>query len=221
MPGTATGGESTVPRAGRAAVVRERLNAAQRRRGKVELPGWAPPVVRIDVPLVAERVIALGQRQASIPADSFATAVFRQNLSLLYCEGTVMSPLPELMRNSWPVRAFAGISAVCRRAKARIGPGARPRRRVQRVGRRVEVGLLVGGQRPIRSVGAVLARAPASLPEDLIAAEEREVDPGREGSLHVGNLVPRPVLVVAAGDEQLMVQQQRRRSNRDRSRSRS
>jgi hypothetical protein len=37
-----------------------------------------------------------------------ATDVFRQNRSWAYCDGTLMSVVPELTTNNWPVNAFCG-----------------------------------------------------------------------------------------------------------------
>ena len=42
------------------------------------------------------------------PRARLATAVLRQNRSLLYCAGTVMSVVPELTTNNCPVSAFCG-----------------------------------------------------------------------------------------------------------------
>ena len=70
--------------------------------------------------------------------------------------------------------------------------------------------VLVGRERPVgrrRAVGA--ARLPARLPEHLVAAEESQADAGVAGCLDVGALRSRPVLVVAAGHDQLVLAQQR------------
>ena len=64
----------------------------------------------------------------------------------------------------------------------------------------------------LRRVGAVGARLPARLPEHLVAAEEGEVDAGVARGLDAGALRGRPVLVVAAGDEDLVVLEQQRRA---------
>src|SRR4026209_3020310 len=42
------------------------------------------------------------------PGDRPATGVLRQNRSLLYWDGTVMSVVPEFTSNSCPVSAFCG-----------------------------------------------------------------------------------------------------------------
>ena len=51
--------------------------------------------------------------------------------------------------------------------------------------------LLVGHQRPVGRVRSVDARLPSGLPEDLVAAEEREIDPGGQGGLDVRPLPAR------------------------------
>ena len=166
-----------VPVPGGAAVVGERLDPADRRRGQVELSGGTQAVVGIDVPLVAER---------ACPSPASGSA--RRQLA-----DRGVSPEPELavLRGHRDVAAtrvdeelLAGqgvrrVPPVCRRAEAGIGPRSRPGGWILRIGRRVEVGLLVGGQRPVGSIRAVLAGTPPRLPEDLVAAEEREVDARR------------------------------------------
>ncbi len=71
------------------------------------------------------------------------------------------------------------------------------------------MGVLVGDQRAIGRVGPVDAGLVARLPEHRVAAEEGQVDPRVTRCLHVGALVGRVVLVVAAGDEQPVIAQQR------------
>ena len=107
--------------------------------------------------------------------------------------------------NSWPVSAFSGLLSPTAR-EARVAPRARPGRGI---GRRVEVRVLVGRQRAVRRRGAVgAARLPAGLPVHLVAAEEGEADAGVAGGLDVGALLAGPVLVVAAGEDDLVVEQE-------------
>src|SRR5207245_2526993 len=94
-------------------------------------------------------------------------------------------------------------------AEPRVRPGARPHRRVLGGDLRVVVRFLVRNQGPPSGVRAVDAGFPARLPEHLVAAEEREADAGIACRLDIRPLLTRPVLVVTARDEDLVVLEQR------------
>src|SRR5581483_2297254 len=88
-------------------------------------------------------------------------------------------------------------------------PGAGPGGRVLGVDDLIGESLLVSDEGAVRSARAVDAGLPAGLPEELVAAEEGEMDAGIAGGLNVGALRAGPVLVVAHGEEDLMVLDQR------------
>ena len=135
--------------------------------------------------------------------------MFRQNRSLEYCAGTLMSVVPALTTNNCPVSAFCGRPP---------SPGGLNRGSSQvpvQVGGScgstdaVVVGLLVTDQGAVRGAAAVDARLAPGLPEHLVAAEERQVHAGVAGRLDVGPLRAGPVLVVPGRHEHLVVGQQR------------
>ena len=107
-------------------------------------------------------------------------------------------------------------TAVGRRAEAGIAPSPGPDVGVARrpgVDLGVRVGLLVTDQgSPVGGRAAGGAGLPAGLPEALVAREEGEVDAGGPGRLDVGALGPGPVLVVADGEEGLVLAGSRSRT---------
>ena len=188
---------------GRAAVVGERLDAADGRRGELERAGGPEPVVDVDVPLVAERVAAGGQRPRLARRSGSRPRCCATCAGSCTRAGTLMSEVPGVDDEQLTRQRVLGPPAGGGRGVARVAPGPGPG---HRVGRRVEVGVLVGGERAVgRAVDG--ARAPARLPENLVAAEEREADARVAGRLDVRALRARPVLVVAAGDDQPVVEQ--------------
>lgn len=87
----------------------------------------------------------------------------------------------------------------------RLEPGISPRPgRALGIQHGAGEGVLVGHHRPVGCVAAVLARLPADLPIDLVAREERQIDPGVPRGLDVRPLTGRPVLVMAHGQEGLL-----------------
>ena len=161
-----------VPR--RRAVVEELLDAADGGRRHVDQAGGPEAVVDVDVPLVAERPGARTEVSVWVPVSA-AAGVSRQKRSLAYVGRHLDVGGARVDQEVLPGQCVRRTAAVRRRAEARIDPRARPRGRVQRVDRRVEVRLLVGDERPVRRVRAVDRVRPARLPEDLVAAEEGEV----------------------------------------------
>ena len=119
-----------------------------------------------------------------------------------------MSDVPRVDQEELPSQRVGRATAIRGRAEPRVDPSARPRGRILRIHRAVEVGLLVADERAIGRVAAVAARRPSRLPEDLVAAEEREVHPGVSRCLDVVAHPLRPVLVVGARDEELVVLEQ-------------
>src|SRR5262249_30656048 len=106
-------------------------------------------------------------------------------------------PLAALRGENRSGQRVLGTTAVSGRAEPRIAPRAGPHRRIERIDDGAGVRLLVRHQRPVRRVRAVDAPFPARLPEDFVAAEERQVDAGGARVLDVRPLRGRPVLVVS------------------------
>ena len=162
-------------------------------------------VVGVLVPLVAER--AVGERGGRARRRAWRCSCCARSASCRRrpARGS-RSSRPSLTMNSWPVSAFSGRppSAGGLKRGSRQVP-------VQTPGSRVDLGvrvrLLVGDQRAVRCAGAVDARLPARLPEDLVAAEEGQVHAGGARRLDVGALAARPVLVVADREERLVLEQ--------------
>ncbi len=98
-------------------------------------------------------------------------------------------------------------TSVGRRTEPGIAPGAGPGR--VGIDLRSRLRLLVGDERGERRALAVDARLPPCLPEDFVATEEREIDAGVARRLDVGALRRRPVLVVADGQEGVVLEQLR------------
>ena len=103
-------------------------------------------------------------------------------------------------------QAVLRFATVGGRAEPRVPPRARPL--AGRVDLGVVPGLLVADESPVGRATAVDARLVPGLPVHLVAAEEGQVQPGSACRLHVRPLRAGPVLVVADGDEGLVVGQQ-------------
>ena len=101
--------------------------------------------------------------------------------------------VPELTVKIVPVRAFSGRPPSAGGLNARVAPGAGPDPG-SRVDLRVRVRLLVGDERAVRIL-------PAGLPEDLVAAEERQMHARIARRLDIGALGAGPVLVMADREE--------------------
>ena len=153
-------------------------------------------VVEVLVPLVADRLVGQRRRLAdaegrdggAAPEAHLAVGRRHRHRVAAAVDG-----------EDRPGQRVLRPAAVGRRAEARIAPGAGPHAR-QRIDLGVGVRLLVRHQRAVRRRRAVDAGLPARLPEDLVAAEEREVDAGVARRFDVGALAARPVLVVADGE---------------------
>src|SRR5438045_3271877 len=102
-------------------------------------------------------------------------------------------------------------AAVAGRAEAHVAPRAGERRRIRRIEHAVVLRLFVGDQRAVRRRAAVDAVLVARLPEDRVAAHEREMDAGRARRFDVGALGAGPVLVVAGRHERLRPARARQR----------
>src|SRR5690606_21720203 len=92
-------------------------------------------------------------------------------------------------------RAGQGVlrpAAVRGRTESIVAPRAGPGRRALRVDQPVRVRLLVAHERPIRLPSRSNGGLPSRLPEDLVAAEEREVHARVPRRLDVRALRPRP-----------------------------
>ena len=189
------------------AVVLQLLDAVRRwsRTGRTS-PGGPEAVVEVLVPLVAERAVRRASR--SVPAARLATLVFAPEAQLAVGGGHLdRAACQQLTVKIVPVSAFSGCAAL-RVERARVAPGARPRRRT-----RVDLARSRGSPCRRRACGTRCSSRrcclPARLPEHLVAAEEGEVDAGVARRLDVGALRAGPVLVVADGQEDLVVADQR------------
>ena len=163
----------------------------------------AVPVVAVLVPLVADDVAADGRRcsggQGRDPgvAPEAHLPVSRTNP---HVDGAAVG------LEDRAAQGVLGSTAVAGRAESRIPPRPGPRRG-GRVDDAVRMGLLVADERPVGRPAAVDAVLPAGLPEDLVPAEEGEVDPGGPRGLDVGPLPARPVLVVSHREERGVLEQ--------------
>ena len=77
----------------------------------------------------------------------------------------------------------------------------------QRIDLRVRVRFLVADERAVRRAAARDARLPPRLPEDFVAAEEREVNAGGARGFDIGALPAGPVFVVTDRQERLVFEQ--------------
>ena len=118
-------------------------------------------------------------------------------IHLEHCSGQSVFRLPSVRGRTEPWVA----------PRSSPGPG---RACVERVERCVVTRLLVANERPIRCCAAVDARFPPSLPKNLVAAHEYQIDAGSARRLHIGPRRRVPILVMPGRHEDFMWRQQSR-----------
>ena len=174
--------------------------------GHVDQPGRPEAVVGVHVPLVAERADTWPERDATGRPTGSATAVFRQNRSLLYCAGTVMSVVPELTMKSCPVSAFCGrppsaggLNRGSCQVPVQVGGSCGSTGRVV-------VRLLVGHQRAVRRVRCRRCSAPSRVFQNTsLPLKNARFTPASRAASTFARCCARPVLVVADRHEDLVV----------------
>ena len=186
-----------------AVLVDHHLPDAEGGRRHVDQARRSKAVVVVDVPLVPEHT---GRQRGRAPGCQIRDARVAPEPHLPVGGGhshRVVAERVDLVER--PHQCVLGAAAVGGRAETRVAPRPGPRGRgvdLRRVAR-----LLVTDERSHRRARAGDAVLPARFPEDGVAAEETEVDPGRAGVLDARPLLSGPVLVVADRQERLVVQE--------------
>ena len=191
------------PRRVGAAVVDQSLRHFVGGRGERHQTSRPEAVLSVFIPLVAERVFTQRRRFPWFQFGDIGVApeaqrgVLRRHFD---CRGADVDG--EDRAGQFVLRT----AAIGRGAEPRVAPGAGPDARILWIERFVGVRLLVADERAMVGARTVDAVFPAGLPEDLVAAEEGEVDPRFPRRFDVRPLRARPVLVVAHREKDFVVE---------------
>ena len=170
-------------------------------------PAGRKPLSASTVPLVAERFAAGVERQrlrrrqsrdrGVLPEAQFGERPRDLDVGAARVDDEVLA--------GEAVRRLAGAA----RLEARVAPARGRHFRLVRVDRFVEVGLLVGGQRPVRRCPAPSLLGPQRVfQKTSLPLKKARLTPASRAASTAAAFARRPVLVVAAGDEDFVVLQQ-------------
>ena len=185
-------------RAHGAAIIEQQRVDVEGGRGQRHQPRRAEAVVEIGIPFIAEQVLGQGIDLAGLQIGDAGIAP-EAELGHVIGHGDGIEPVAVDGKDGAGQRVFRAAGA-----QHRIAPGGSG---AVDVGIVVVPALLVGHERLVGGAGAIDAGFPAGLPIDLVAAPERQVDPGIAGRLDIGALVGGPVFVMAHRQEDLGIEQ--------------
>ena len=197
--------------AGGIAVVEQICRDLQRRRGQVDQTCRREGVVRRRIPFIAKQ--AIHQRSCAAGLRLRCNRRIGPESQLRFVIGDRDRADTGRNRPGRPGRS-AGLSACPPAHRSKSHWPAEPRiheragRRAGRVDQGVGVGVLVGDQGAVGVSGGVDTRRKLRLPEDLVAAQEHQVDARLPGGEDILILLIGPIFVVTDVHIDLVIEQQ-------------